>query len=247
MKAFILIFSILSTLSFASDSQNTYEEFTVQNAERSLVLVNKEYEVQTDKIEIIRTSNTPKKVKITMRIPLWDEVKLKLKNYTYKYNSRICKDQTNALAMAGADCEKKTECVSKNAHGKCLRTQTTTYCTRHININQCSTPQKKMSFMCQGSRTKKVTINFKRLPQLQEGEKEVFVLRGFQKAKGKRKVRFALSNKSTKQNYRVKSRSFLGRKNIKVLPQNKRGLKLFSKKNKKQEMSNQETIKIEME
>jgi hypothetical protein len=226
----LLLISFLSGQIYASGTKASAEgvkdnQFQISDSQpaniRSLTIVQESYETPVDNIEIVRTAHSPKKVKIKMTIPLWDQAKVRGDQFRVRYSSRICKTKTQKMRAQGANCQSKVECIRKDRFGNCVRSQTVTHCRQHYSSAVCQSPAKKMTVMCQGSRTAKVTIDFSKLDSLKEGERETFILRGWQVKKGKKRVRFSLAAKETQEDYIIKYRNFLGKK-IKVFSRSKK-------------------------
>ncbi|MGK0367506.1 MAG: hypothetical protein ACI9QD_000642 [Thermoproteota archaeon] len=181
-----------------------------------LELNQKKIRVSTDSTIIVRNHKTPKKVKIKMQVPM--KARRCVESATRRVTRRdpVCGHHTERRVRNCRNvCVKRRTCPTgaTNCVNKCIKTQRRCDVS-HVRVtNICSFQEPycvRTSVVRVGSQTEQVTIKFKNLPTLREGEEERFMLRASQRSIGGSGVRFTIKGERTLEDYKIKTREFLG-------------------------------------
>lgn len=182
------------------------------------VLLNqKEIHVSGESALLIRTHQTPDKVKIKMAVPMKDTVCLQhgSRLVTRRDELRCGSHLEQRTSNCSRVCVRSTTCAANqpNCRPRCLTYETRCSVQQVRVVNICTFSE---TFCAQsgvritGTKTDQVTIKFKDLPALREGETESFSLAAHQARINGSNVEFSLQNENTIQQYLIKVRDFLG-------------------------------------
>lgn len=190
---------------------------TANAQESELRLTQKKMSVSATSAVLVRTAQTPEKVKIKMLVPMRDSVctrhatRMVTATDSLRCGSRVVTRRSNCRRQ----CVRTSSCASGSPHcgQRCL--EYATRCDiRQVRVaNTCTYPQSycvERDVVVTGRKEDQVTIKFKNLPSLREGEEERFILRARQSSIDGSNVKFDLVAERSLEDYIIKVRDFLG-------------------------------------
>jgi hypothetical protein len=201
---FLLMITMLTGICFA-------------NMERA-ELSSKNVSLSTNKAVVVRTARTPKKVKVSMVVPMQKQV-------CAEYGYRDVWKQHPSCGYHYEDrwrwenvCRRRV-CTKRNAQGRCVQTRCDKWqrVRRHYTVrveNYCYVTESycaRYSTVTSHERDE-VTIKFKGLVELMPGEEETFELNSRQACYDCRDVDFSMKAIDTMGNYEIKSSEAFGDK-----------------------------------
>lgn len=199
----VSIFAVLSTMAQAQVLAQVIE----MNQKRLVV--------NDSKVVLVRTHQTPKKVKIKMRVPMRDTVcvrhatRMVTRRDSYRCGYSYRTRRTNCRRQ----CVRRSTCPSgsPNCQVRCLRYEQRCDVRQDRVANICTFPEQhcvERGVVNVGSKSDKVTLKFKNLPELRPGEEERFVLHARQGSISSSNVKYDLRAERSIQDYIIKVREF---------------------------------------
>lgn len=172
-------------------------------AQDRVILNSSEVSVNAAEAILVRTSETPKKVKVTFKVPMAN---------SYCAETSI-RDVVTTCSRTIYVNTREQVCVQRELRtNRCVRFQ-----VRYVNRPatqrySCVVPQSYCSRYDVGTATERDTVKFKfkNLPALGGSEEETFLVRANQKRVDSGNVLYDVTPSSTLGQYEVKNRGFLG-------------------------------------
>ena len=188
MKNLLLAFIACSTLTSAFAQEAV-------NLDRDRIFIN------SHEASLVRTNQTPKKIKIEMMVPMSEPV-------CESYGTRMV-PRTSSF-HCGYVVERRLiqdrECVQYDANGRCATYRRTERMVSREIPNTCPVAESYCAQYGTATEYEKddVTIEFKKASVLAEGEQEIFSILAEQKRYGSSSVNYKIEAVDTKKEYKIK-------------------------------------------
>jgi len=204
MVAFIALISAAS--SFASET---------------IELTRGDHQAQSDVVEIIRTSRTPKKVDVELTVPIGVSRCAEMGTRIVFGPHPSCGNETVLIRECHNQCIKLGNCqFLPNGERKCQCLETGNVCQNvpRTAVRQCSHPEAACvrTEVVSHAETRQVTVNFRDSLKLGPNENEIFELSAVQTRIDGSNVDFRLRQIKASVNYEIKSQDLLIKKRILV-------------------------------
>lgn len=176
-------------------------------AQDRVVMNGKTATVNSDEAILVRTSSTPKKVKLKMLVPMANSTCLQYDTrYVIRTSGALC-----GYAVSERHIRERV-CVKRDERNRCLRYENRVRVVRASTPRTCRIAERYCSDY--GTATHReidqVTIKFKNATNLNAGEEETFVVRAKQNRYGSSGIGFEIEPVSVTSDYEINDNGFLG-------------------------------------
>ncbi len=176
-------------------------------AQEKVLLESKEVSVNGSEAILVRTNKTPKKVKVTFKVPMSESV---CEQYDTRYVVRTSGSYCGYYTTYRIVHERV--CVRRDRQNRCSSYQTRARRVAYTSPRSCPVPETYCSRYGTATHygSDSVTIKFKGLPALADSEQDSFLVAARQKSYDATGVVYDVEAQETVIPYVVKDRGFLG-------------------------------------
>jgi hypothetical protein len=188
-------------------------------AQERVQLDSKKVSVAAAEAIVVRTNQTPKKVKISFVVPMANSTCVRYETrYVYRTSGMHCGYDYRYRRVRGPSI-----CVQRDSKGRCTRYQQTWREQRYQYPRSCMVPE---SYCAQyGTSTSydndSMIIKFKDLPALADSESETFRISAKQRSRGTLDVVYEVKPLKTLREYKVTQKNILGMERDRFVVQEK--------------------------